>query len=294
MNEIKKVIKFFAGSFSLVGAIGGACINAHIQEIEDFCKSKLEALDSQVVLYVFLFLISLFIIISVGFLYSLIILYKQGKKISKQIEGVLPDISVASIKACVVHHRTLKTWERIKNAQNEVILHAAYYPQYGYNSDYSNAFLSLMRSRHTVKITVIISDIESIWAREFGKILRYEYDTIEKFREGIDSSIVFFKKLREDFPGRVEIKTSSRLPLMPFVIIDNDILVGHYCHATIPAPNGLWLHLNSEKVKEIIEKVRYEKEEEKKRYIGGLTDEEQAIARYIEDAFDSYNNGKDV
>ena len=221
-------------------------------------------------------------------------LVKSQLELSEVIKPTMVDCSVGSLKACVIHHRTLKTWDRIREAKEEIILHAAYYPKYGYDSDYSNAFRALMRNKHTVNVTVIITDISSQWAKEFGKILRYEYDTIERFEEGISSSIAFFKKLKEEFPNRVTIKTSSRLPLMPFVIIDNDILIGHYCHAEIPAPNGLWLHINSEKITEIIEKVRYESEENRKAYITNLTDEEQAISRYIEDVFDAIKHGKTI
>lgn len=221
-------------------------------------------------------------------------LVKSQQELSEALKPTMVDCSVGSLKACVIHHRTLKTWDRIREAKEEIILHAAYYPKYGYDSDYSNAFRALMRNKHTVNVTVIITDISSQWAEEFGKILRYEYDTIERFEEGISSSIAFFKKLKEEFPNRVTIKTSSRLPLMPFVIIDNDILVGHYCHAEIPAPNGLWFHINSEKVTEIIEKVRYESTENRKAYIANLTDEEQAISRYIEDVFDAIKHGKTI
>ena len=78
---------------------------------------------------------------------------------------------------------------------------------------------------------------------------------------------------------------------------DNSIfynLVGHYCHAETPAPNGLWMHLNSDKVSDIVEKMRHADADKRKEYILKLTDEEKALSRYIEDVFDTINHGKEI
>ncbi|MBR6815622.1 MAG: hypothetical protein IKM69_07480 [Alistipes sp.] len=275
-------------SAACVGTIITAFVGAHFTEIEDKIIIFIDTFPG----WTFVIFIVCFCLIV--FLTVLTIQIRKDQK--KAINSLVPQISNVpqSIKSCVVEHRNLHTWERIKNAKEEIILHAAYYPKYGIDSDYSNAFRALLRNEPTVKITVIITDINSSWILEFGKILRYEYDTIDRFKEGINSSISFFKKMQEDYPNRIIIKTSSRLPLMPMVIVDNDILVGHYCHAETPAPNGLWWHINSEKIEEIIKKVRFENEENRKRYIDTLTEEEQAISRYIEDAFDAIKYGKDI
>ena len=44
----------------------------------------------------------------------------------------------------------------------------------------------------------------------------------------------------------------------------------------------------------MIDKIRHENYENRKAYIMNLTDEEQAISRYIEDVFDAINNGKEI
>ena len=277
-----------------------AFISPHIPELEKYC---VDFIQEQPYIRYWIIIVVLPII-----WVFIIVIYKQTRhlnttqkkllelqnELAKDIHPMVSDNSVDSLKACVVHHRTLKTWDRIKEAKKEIILHAAYYPKYGYDSDYSNAFRALMKNKFTVHVTVVITDIEAEWAGEFGKILRYEYDNKERFAEGINSSIAFFKKLKEEFPNRVTIISSSRLPLMPFVIVDDDILIGHYCHAEIPAPNGLWLHINTEKITEMIDKIRHENYENRKAYIMNLTDEEQAISRYIEDVFDAINNGKEI
>lgn len=197
------------------------------------------------------------------------------------------------VKKIVIHHHSLKTWNKIKDAKKEIILHAAYYPKYGSDSDYSIAFRHLMRNNSNVKITVIITDLNTPWANEFGTILRSEYTSINDFKVGLDASIKFFKDIQKQHANNVTIISTQRLPLQPIVIIDDVLLVGHYAHAEIPAPNGYWLYIKSSIVSKIIEKIRQAKDdtEFKKYCIDKLTDEEKAISRYIEDAFDSIKNG---
>lgn len=290
----------FLSAIKVGGPFIGAFAASHIPQVENFCIEKIGS-EPFVTFYVILFfLLVIWALVTVIYAKTRSIKKSQEKlltlqkELAESIKPVVSDNSVNALKSCVVHHRTLKTWDKIREAKKEIILHAAYYPKYGYDSDYSNAFRVLMRNRHCVNVTVVITDITAQWAEEFGRILRYEYDTIDRFREGIESSIAFFKKLKEEFPNRVNIITSSRLPLMPFVIVDDDILVGHYCHAETPAPNGLWLHLNSEKISDIIDKVRHENAENRKAYILNLSDEEKAISRYIEDVFDAIRKGQMV
>ena len=207
-------------------------------------------------------------------------------------EQVTPNVSVPkALQAVVIRHDTLKTWEKIKNARNEIILHAAYYPKYGASSEYSLAFSEVMRKRPNLKVTAIITDINIKWILEFGKILRKEYTCKEDFNLGIQNSITFFKKLQKEYPGRVKLVVTRRLPLMPIVIIDNEMFIGNYCHAETPAPDGLWYHYKSEIIPSVIEKLSYQKEKYRD-YLTTLSEEDKAIARFIEDAFDSCNNGK--
>lgn len=202
------------------------------------------------------------------------------------------DVNVPkALQAVVIRHDTLKTWEKIKNARNEIILHAAYYPKYGASSEYSLAFREAMRKHPNLKVTAIITDINVRWFLEFGKILRKEYTCKEDFNWGIQNSITFFKKLQKEYPGRVKLVETKRLPLMPIVIIDNEMFIGNYCHAETPAPDGLWYHYKSEIIPPVIEKLSYQKEKYRD-YLTTLSEEDKAIARFIEDAFDACNNGK--
>lgn len=297
---MKKILKNFITAGMSAFSIPVLFITAHLTQIEEVLVDLIGA-KADITLYLIVVMFAVIWGAVVVIIRQIIDLKKaneqllqQQQQIADDIKPLVSDNSVSALKACVVHHRTLKTWERIRDAQKEIILHAAYYPKYGYDSDYSNAFRVLMENKFTVNVTVVITDISALWAKEFGKILRYEYDTIMRFEEGINSSIAFFKKLKEEYPGRVRIITSSRLPLMPFVIVDDDILVGHYCHAETPAPNGLWMHLNSDKVSDIIEKMRHADADKRKEYILKLTDEEKALSRYIEDVFDAINHGKEI
>lgn len=279
-------------SISSVLAIAGTAIGSHYLEIESWVIENLIPLHPVETYWILFLLVSISVILSIVLIRKTNQIKTAQDKLSQQLTPSDLPTDVGELASFVVHHHELKTWERIKNAKREIILHAAYYPKYGIDSDYSNAFRSLMRNNLVVKITVVITDINAVWGTEFGKILRYEFDDIEPFKEGVNSSISFFKKLQSEYPNRITIRMSSRLPLMPMVIIDNDILVGHYCHAEIPAPNGFWMHLNSDKIEYMVGNFPQFTKEARKLYIDSLSDKEKAISRYIEDAFDAIEAGK--
>ena len=44
---------------------------------------------------------------------------------------------------------------------------------------------------------------------------------------------------------------SAAHPFCPYIIIDDTILVGHYAHARIKAPIGLWMEISNPKILEM-------------------------------------------
>lgn len=196
-----------------------------------------------------------------------------------------------NILSVVIRHESLHTPAKMKKAQNYILLHAAFYPKYGSLTEYSDAIYGALKKNPQLEIRVIITDIKEQWATEFGNILRpYFENDLGEFKKAIDTSIAFFRKIKKDYPSRVQIVASKALPMAPIVIIDNEILVGHYAHATTMAPDGYWTDIYCEKIIAIYKDVMLEN----KNFMLNLSDEEKALARYIEDFHYAFTNSSPV
>lgn len=233
----------------------------------------------------------------------LLVCYAVTKNTSINIEGDANMLKVVNnqadssielpnnILSVVIRHESLHTPAKMKKAQNFILLHAAFYPKYGSLTEYSDAIYGALKKNPQLQIKVIITDIKEQWATEFGNILRpYFENDLGEFKKAIDTSIAFFRKIKKDYPSRVQIVASKALPMAPIVIIDNEILVGHYAHATTMAPDGYWTDIYCEKIIGIYKDVMLEN----KNFMLNLSDEEKALGRYIEDFHYAFVNSSPV
>ncbi len=196
----------------------------------------------------------------------------------------------------ILKHETFKNWEKIRNAKNRIILHAAFYPNY-IIPPYKNAIDELLvdQAKLNVKITVILTHPNVIWADEFQKILRNSYSDIEKdFKGAIWASSNFFLDKKQQYNDRIKIIFSERLPLFPVVIIDNELFIGHYCHAITPAPEGFWFHIKNDVIPKLINYIIYDSNDPELKQNIASDSKLKALARYIEDINDAITNGKTI
>lgn len=192
------------------------------------------------------------------------------------------------INSVIIQHDLLKTPERIRNARSNIFLHAAYYPKYADDSLYDEAFKYALRNNPNISIKVIITDLETPWAEEFGLVLRNHFTNKILFKESMQGSINFFKQLKNSYSNNIEIVQSSALPFSPYIIIDDTILIGHYAHARIKAPIGLWIEIQDAKIVDI---CQHDLSHDTK-YSDSLSSEHKAISRYIEDFQYAFSSGK--
>lgn len=197
----------------------------------------------------------------------------------------------------ILDHNTFNNSERIRNAKNRIILHAAFYPNYK-TPPYSTAIDELLANQDKlkVKITVIITHPNVEWANEFQKILRKEFNDIEKdFKAAIWASSNFFLDKKREYEDRIEIIFSERLPLFPVVIIDNELFIGHYCHAITPAPEGFWFYIKNDFIPKLIDYIIIGDSKNPVFNPNSSSDPKlNALARYIEDIKDAITNGKKI
>lgn len=197
---------------------------------------------------------------------------------------------IDSINSVMLQHDSLKTPELIKKAKYNVFLHAAYYPKYADDSLYDESFRIALRRNPDISIKVILTDIEAAWAQEFGLVLRNHFTTISSFRDSMQGSINFFKQLQDSYPDNMYIVSSAALPFCPYIIIDDTILIGHYAHARIKAPIGLWMEIRNSRIIEMCARDLAHDSD----YIDSLDSESKAISRYVEDFQYAFKIGRNI
>ena len=190
----------------------------------------------------------------------------------------------------ILKHDTFNNW------QNQIILHAAFYPNY-INPPYKDAIDDLLANEDKlkVKITVIITHPNVKWADEFQKILRNNFSDIEKdFKGAIWESSKFFLDKKQKNNDRIKIILSKRLPLFPVVIIDNELFIGHYCHTAIPAPEGFWFYYKNDVIHKLINYFIGNSNDSDFKKVISSDPKLKALSRYIEDINDAITKGKEI
>ena len=176
-----------------------------------------------------------------------------------------------------VTHDAVGVPELIRKARRHIVLHAAFYPKYGFDNqgiDLSKA----MEQTPNLRLRAIFTDINVPWVGEFAYTLRDYFAEEGVFAEHLDVTKRHFVRLRNRFGAkRVHIYDTARLPLFPVILIDDTIIVGHYAHSTVIPPNGLWFTIKHPKIPSMYESL-----------LAGCTPEcdtpeECAILRYIEE-----------
>ena len=216
--------------------------------------------------------------------------YAELKEFLSSEPNAQTSIVMPCVKTVTLVHDTLNTPNLIRNAKHHVYLHAAYYPKYADDSYYDNSFKTALRQNPNIDIKVIISSTDATWTEEFALILRDHFTSVDKFKDSLHGSVNFFKQLQERYPNNVQIVYSKALPLAPYIIIDDLILIGHYAHAYTKAPQGLWMEIKHEKILEMCSKNLLED----RNYSDSLDQESQAISRYVEDFQYAFKVGEPI
>ena len=172
-----------------------------------------------------------------------------------------------------VQHDSVDVPSLLRKAERHIVLHAAYYPKYGLDSQ-GMVLMEALRGNPRLRLRVIFTRTDkNPWLKEFARILRPHY-TGKDFIKALE----LLKLKEQTLPGQVEISSTRRLPLFPVILVDDTLIVGHYAHSSTIAPHGLWLTIHNPKISGM-----YEALTERKLDVSGLTDEEKAILRYVEE-----------
>lgn len=177
-----------------------------------------------------------------------------------------------------ITHDEVGVQELIRKAQHHIVLHAAYYPKYGFDNQ-GDDLQKAMGKNAGLKLTAIFTDVENaVWVDEFAVTLRSKFKKAGEFACHLNITKEHFEGLRTIFGGkRVKIIDTARLPMFPVILIDDTLIVGHYAHSSVIPPNGLWITIEHPKILTMYQDLLDGKE------VKYETAEEGAILRYLEE-----------
>lgn len=205
------------------------------------------------------------------------IVNQSPQSVSHEVSDTTSTSAVNGVYQHYITHDAVGVPELIRKARRHIVLHAAFYPKYGFDNqgdDVSKA----MEKTPNLRLTAIFTDVNAPWVDEFAFTLRDYFAEKGEFAKHLDVTKQHFVRLRKKFgTKRVHIYDTARLPLFPIILIDDTIIVGHYAHSSIIPPNGLWFTITHPKISSMYESL----------LAGSTPDcdtpEESAILRYLEE-----------
>lgn len=191
-----------------------------------------------------------------------------------------PSDAIPQSSAIIHHfitHDAVGVPELIRKARRHLVLHAAFYPKYGFDNQGDDVSKAMAKNPN-LRLTAIFTDVNAPWVDEFAVTLRDYFAEEGKFATHLEITKQHFIRLRNKFGDkRVRIYDTARLPLFPVILIDDTLIVGHYAHSTVIPPNGLWLTIKYPKIPSMYESLLAGSAPECD------TPEESAILRYVEE-----------
>ena len=197
------------------------------------------------------------------------------------VSATSPSSDVTPQPSAIIHHYVthdaVGVPALIRKARHHIVLHAAYYPKYGFDNQGTDISKAMAKTPD-LRLTAIFTDVNAPWVDEFAVTLRDYFAEEGIFARDLNITKQHFARLRKSFGSeRVHIYDTARLPLFPVILIDDTIIVGHYAHSTVIPPNGLWFTIQHPKISLMYETL----------LAGSTPDcdtpEESAILRYIEE-----------
>lgn len=183
----------------------------------------------------------------------------------------------------VYTHDNLQTYKTIRSAKELLILHAAFYPKYfGDKGNCSTSITTSLSANRSLKVYIIFTDYTSAWFEEFSRVLRSKL-TPEQLKTIFISNEEECRALKKNFKDRIIICRSNKLPLAPMIVADNNLFIGHYAHSTIPAPEGLWLHIKNKRIAKFFHDIHTGDVATENIAFQQMSPKDRAIVRYLEE-----------
>ena len=112
-----------------------------------------------------------------------------------------------------ITHDAVGVPELIRQARRHIVLHAAFYPKYGFDNQGDDVSKAMSKNPN-LRLTAIFTDVKAPWVDEFAVTLRDYFAKKGEFAKHLKITKDHFVRLRNQFgTKRVRIYDTARLPL---------------------------------------------------------------------------------
>lgn len=134
----------------------------------------------------------------------------------------------------------LKLERCFEQATTRIILSAPPYAPFGHNRTIRHALFTALARTGGLSLTALdLPGTDAPWIEEMRVLLRPQMD-LATMQDEIIASHFFLSELYKNFPQQVHRFCLQTKPCFPFLIIDDQIMFGHFAHARVPTPHGFW------------------------------------------------------
>ncbi len=131
-------------------------------------------------------------------------------------------------------------------AHRHIILHAALYSAFARSAQHIEALGTALSKPGFQKLHAVTLpfDHKTHWKADFLHALRPDRSPAQLEHE-FNESRDFLVRLAARYEGLVALYETHAIPCAPIIIVDDNILFGHYAHGPIPAAEGYWFSLTA-------------------------------------------------
>ncbi|WP_199244311.1 hypothetical protein [Pseudodesulfovibrio cashew] len=126
-------------------------------------------------------------------------------------------------------------------SRRRIILHAAVYGAFARSKPHREGLEAALNRPEFNQLDIIVLEPDNgqDWVRPFLDALRFGISP-QAADDEVELSHRFMTDLARRYPDKVRLHPARRLPCLPVVIVDDDIIFGQYAHANVHAPQGFW------------------------------------------------------
>lgn len=134
----------------------------------------------------------------------------------------------------------------LKSARREIIFLAPPYGNFSKSPQIYSALEAALADPQGASLKVLcLPEMGGfLWADELMGLLRPGMDMREKQLQ-LDDSRFFLRGLQQKFHERVSVFELRDRPNFPVLIIDDQILFGHFAHSEVLTPEGFWCRVEA-------------------------------------------------
>ncbi len=168
------------------------------------------------------------------------------------------------------------------SATRRIVWHASIYSPFARSDRHGEAVRDFLRRPGGCGMDIVtLPRRPEAWCTCFFTVLRG--GSVRSAGTELETSWRFLDELSSEFPSQVRIHVLKRRPSLPILLIDDNILFGHYAVSSVPAGQGWWTRVEAD-VERMLSWMPHGPPE-------SVTDWERACYRVVSDCANAMSDG---